>query len=242
MPTNKQRRDAQRRHLERQLQRRREREVRRRKTNLVLSIVGTLVVVAAIVLSVVLIGSSGNDNNSAADTGTPTTSTATTPEAPTTSASPTPTFPPATGKTVSFDNVTVKGATDLKGYPVVTAKSKSAPKGLEVKDLVVGKGKPATPSSSVTVQYTGILYADGKKFDSSWDRGQAATFTLGPGHVIDGFTQGIGGTKGVAPMKEGGRRIIIMPSALGYGPNGSPPTIPGNAALVFVVDLKTVNS
>jgi FKBP-type peptidyl-prolyl cis-trans isomerase len=239
VPTNKQRRDAQRRHLERQLQRRRERDVRRRKTNLVLSIVGTLVLVAAIVLSIVLIGGSDSKKTPAANSSLSLSSSAISPP-PTTSAPPSTSYAAATGKTVEFDKVTVKGATDLSGYPTVTAKSTTAPTKIEVKDLVVGTGKAATPKSTVTVQYTGVLYANGQKFDASWDRGAPAQFSLE--RVVPGFTQGIGGTTGVAPMKEGGRRIMILPAALGYGAAGQPPTIPGNAALVFVVDLKSVDS
>lgn len=239
MPTNKQRRDAQRRHLERQLQRRRERDVRRRKTNLVLSIVGTLVLVAAIVLSIVLIGANDSKKKAAGNSSPSLTPSSSSP-APTTSAPPSTSYAAATGKTVEFDKVTVKGATDLSGYPVVSAKSSSVPKKIEVKDLVVGKGKAATATSTVTVQYTGLLYANGQKFDSSWDRGSPAQFSLQ--RVVPGFTQGIGGTTGVPPMKEGGRRIMILPAALGYGAAGQPPTIPGNAVLVFVVDLKSVDS
>ncbi len=140
---------------------------------------------------------------------------------------------------MTFKGVTVKGATDLKGYPVVTSKGSGDPKNIEVKDLVVGKGAAAKPTSTVNVQYYGVLYKDGKYFDSSWKRGSPASFSLA--QVVKGFTYGIGGEKGVAPMKVGGRRIIIVPSALGYGKTGSPPTIPANAPLVFIVDLKSVS-
>ena len=139
---------------------------------------------------------------------------------------------------MSYKGVTVKGASDLKGIPGVTSKGSGDPSTLEVKDLVVGKGKAASPTSTVQVQYYGVLYKNGTYFDSSWKRGMPATFPLTG--VVPGFTQGIGGGKGIAPMKEGGRRIIIVPSAMGYGKAGSPPTIPANAPLVFVVDLKSV--
>jgi peptidylprolyl isomerase len=102
---------------------------------------------------------------------------------------------------------------------------------------VVGKGAPATPTSTVTVQYYGVLYKNGTYFDSSWKRGMPAAFPLT--NVVKGFTYGIGGTKGVAPMKVGGRRIIIVPSALGYGAQGSG-AIPPNSPLVFIVDLTKV--
>jgi peptidylprolyl isomerase len=90
----------------------------------------------------------------------------------------------------------------------------------------------------VTVQYVGVRYADGKKFDSSWDRGQPAQFSLTG--VVKGFTEGIGGTKGVPPMKVGGRRIMILPASLGYGTQGAGADIPPNTPLVFVVDLVSV--
>jgi hypothetical protein len=243
VPTNKQRRDAQRRHLERQLQRRREREVRRRKTNLVLSIVGTLVLIGAIVLTVVLISNSddkkkpaGNDTNTSLAS-TPPSTTASTPSAP-----PSTSYAPAAGAAVTFDGVTVKGAADLNGYPVVSSKETTAPKKIEVKDLVVGKGTAAKEGDSVTVQYYGVLYKDGTYFDSSWKRGSTATFAIktGPGGVIAGFATGIGGGDGIAPMKVGGRRVIIVPWADGYGAAGSPPAIPAKADLVFVVDLKAL--
>jgi peptidylprolyl isomerase len=238
VPTNKQRRDTARRHLERQLQRRQEREARRRRVTLISSVAATLVLIAVIIVGFVVFGG-GSDKNPKINAGgkKPTTSTSTSP-------SPTPTpstsYPPAKGKAVTFKGVTVKGATDLKGYPVVTSKGSGDPKAVEVKDLVVGKGKAATPTSSVNVQYYGVLYKNGQYFDSSWKRGMPADFPLTG--VIKGFTYGIGGDKAgkIAPMKVGGRRIIIVPSALGYGPQGSGSTIPPNSPLVFVVDLKNI--
>jgi peptidylprolyl isomerase len=241
MPTSKQRREAARRHLERQLQRRAERDAARKRVTLIASIVGTVALIAVVIVAVVVLGSDNKKNTqstangSTVPSGTPT---ATQPATPT----PTPTrYKPAKGATATFEGVSVTGAADLKGYPVVKSSSKGEPPKLLVKDLVVGTGKAATPTSSVTVQYTGVLYKSGKEFDSSWSRGLPATFTLGPGNVIDGFTQGIGGTTGVAPMKVGGRRIIIMPSKLGYGTQGGG-AIPPNSPLVFVVDLVAVNS
>ena len=133
----------------------------------------------------------------------------------------------------------MRGATDLAGAPGVTSKSTTAPTKLEYKDLVVGKGEPATATSTVTVQYAGVLYKNGKAFDSSWSRGQPAQFSLA--QVVKGFTQGIAGSSGVPPMKVGGRRIIIMPASLGYGAQAQGP-IPANSPLVFVVDLKKVST
>jgi peptidylprolyl isomerase len=76
-----------------------------------------------------------------------------------------------------------------------------------------------------------VLFNGGKEFDASWKRSEPFTFTLGQGKVIPGWDQGVPG------MKIGGRRELIIPAALAYGANGSPPTIPPNAPLVFVVDL-----
>ena len=86
------------------------------------------------------------------------------------------------------------------------------------------------------MQYVGVNYADGKQFDASWDNGQPFSFQLGSGQVIKGWDQGIAG------MKVGGRRELIVPPDLGYGAQGSPPAIGPNETLVFVVDLLDVQS
>jgi peptidylprolyl isomerase len=235
VPTNKQRRDAARRHLERQLQRRQQREAARKRTTLIATIAGTIVLAVVVVVVVIALT---NDNKKANANSTTTPTTSTTPSA-TPSSTPSTSYPPAKGAPVSFQGVTVKGAADLAGEPGVTAKSATAPTKLAYKDLVVGKGKAATPTSTVTVQYSGVLYKNGKAFDSSWSRGQPAQFSLTG--VIKGFTQGIGGTTGVPPMKVGGRRIVIIPASLGYGSQAQGP-IPANSPLVFVVDLKNASS
>jgi len=146
----------------------------------------------------------------------------------------------AAAGTVNFDSVTVADATSLSDKPKVTATSTSQPATLQVKDLVTGTGTAATPTSTVTVQYVGVRYADGKQFDASWDHGGATSFPLTG--VVPGFSQGIGGTSGVPAMKVGGRRLMILPAALGYGASGTPDgSIPPNAPIVFVVDLVGVN-
>jgi len=118
----------------------------------------------------------------------------------------------------------------LSKKPVVSVPTGPAPTKLEIKDLIKGSGPEIkSPSSSVTVNYVGVLYKGGKEFDSSWKRGETATFALTG--VIPGWTKGIPG------MKVGGRRELIIPAALAYGAKGSPPTIPPNAPLVFVIDL-----
>ena len=119
----------------------------------------------------------------------------------------------------------------LSKEPKVTPPSGPAPTRLVVKDIIKGTGPEAKVGGSVTVNYVGVLYHGGKEFDASWKRGEPATFSLEPGKLIAGWTQGIPG------MKVGGRRELIIPAALAYGAKGSPPTIPPNAPLVFVIDL-----
>jgi peptidylprolyl isomerase len=127
----------------------------------------------------------------------------------------------------------VANASDLKTAPVPSAGAGGAPAQLVIKDLVVGNGQEAVDTSTVKVQYVGSNWADGKAFDSSWQRGQPADFPLNG--VIPGFAQGIKG------MKVGGRREVVIPSALGYGPRGSPPAVAPNETLVFVIDLLAVS-
>lgn len=101
--------------------------------------------------------------------------------------------------------------------------------GLAYFDLVEGTGEtPPAVTSTVKVHYSGYL-VDGTKFDSSVDRGTPAAFPLN--RVIKGWTEGVGS------MKVGGKRKLIIPSGLGYGPQGRPPTIPGGAILIFDVEL-----
>ena len=140
---------------------------------------------------------------------------------------------------LTFNGVTVFGATNMSSKPKVTSEAALPSATLKVKDLVVGKGEAATPASTVSVQYVGVRYLDGKQFDSSWDRGGPTTFSLRK--VVKGFTRGIGGGGDIAPMKVGSRRIIIVPPEMGYGETGTPDgSIPPNAAIVFVVDLIAV--
>ncbi len=106
---------------------------------------------------------------------------------------------------------------------------------LEITDEVVGTGTEAKTGDSVTVNYIGTL-ADGTKFDSSYDRSEPFSFTLGAGQVIKGWDEGIIG------MKEGGKRKLVIPAPLGYGSQGFPPTIPGGATLIFEVELLSVQS
>jgi peptidylprolyl isomerase len=119
----------------------------------------------------------------------------------------------------------------LSKEPKVTPPSGAAPTKLVTKDLITGTGPEAAAGQSVTVNYVGVLFHGGSEFDASWKRSEPFTFTLGRGQVIPGWDQGVAG------MKVGGRRELIIPPAIAYGAKGSPPTIPPNAPLVFVVDL-----
>src|SRR5947207_3201126 len=111
---------------------------------------------------------------------------------------------------------------------------------LQITDGRVGSGTPATAGKQVTVHYTGWLYdpkasdKHGKKFDSSRDRGEPFSFTLGAGRVIRGWDQGVAG------MKVGGTRTLVIPSELGYGARGAGGAIPPNATLLFDVELLEV--
>jgi FKBP-type peptidyl-prolyl cis-trans isomerase len=126
-------------------------------------------------------------------------------------------------------------STDLSTKPKVPKATGAAPKQLEGSDVVTGTGAEAKDGDKVSVQYVGTLFDTGKQFDASWDNGKKPfQFTIGQGQVIQGWDQGIPG------MKVGGRRVLVIPPDQAYGANGSPPTIPANAPLVFVVDLKKV--
>jgi peptidylprolyl isomerase len=123
--------------------------------------------------------------------------------------------------------------TDLTTASQAQAGTGQPPSKLVTQDIVVGSGPAATAADTVDVQYTGTLYSDGTVFDSSWSRGEPATFPLDG--VVPGFAQGIEG------MQVGGRRVIVIPPDLGYGNRASGP-IPGGSTLVFVVDLVGISS
>jgi peptidylprolyl isomerase len=121
--------------------------------------------------------------------------------------------------------------TVLNTKPAIQPDDAPPPCGLVISDLVVGTGAEAKGSDTVDVKYVGAFYESGEEFDTSWGSQPGDKIAFPLNRVIPGFSQGIAG------MKVGGRRQVTVPSDLGYGPQGSPPTIPPNATLVFVIDL-----
>lgn len=122
-----------------------------------------------------------------------------------------------------------------KTKPQVKKQQGAPPTELVTNDLEEGTGPAAKAGDEVSVQYVGVNYKSGKEFDASWSRGEPFAFALGSGMVIPGWEEGIEG------MKVGGRRELIIPPELGYGAAGSPPAIPPNETLVFVVDLEAIS-
>jgi len=121
-----------------------------------------------------------------------------------------------------------------------TVTADGAPKKSKIEQLRIGIKKrvpkedctmQASKGDELSMHYTGTLWEDGSKFDSSLDRSTPFTFTLGTGQVIKGWDQGLIG------MCKGEKRRLVIPSDLGYGAQGSPPKIPANSALVFEVEL-----
>jgi len=143
---------------------------------------------------------------------------------------------PSTTTTTPTTTTPTPTSGPLSKEPVFTIPKGPPPTHLVKIDLIKGTGAAAGAHSSVTVNYVGKLYKNGKVFDASWTRHQTfGPFELGVGAVIPGWDKGLVG------MRVGGRRELIIPPSLGYGKKGSPPTIPANATLVFVVDLLKVS-
>ena len=128
----------------------------------------------------------------------------------------------------------IAGAAFIAMTAAANAEIVTLPSGLKYQDEVVGTGPEPKAGQQVTVQYTGWLDEGGKKgkkFDSSRDRNQPFSFPLGAGQVIKGWDLG------VATMKTGGKRTLIIPPELGYGARGAGGVIPPNATLMFDVEL-----
>jgi peptidylprolyl isomerase len=128
--------------------------------------------------------------------------------------------------------ITVPASINAQGSAPVTTQS-----GLQIVDTKAGTGPSPQTGQTCVMHYTGWLYengAKGRKFDSSVDRGQPFEFRIGTGQVIKGWDEG------VATMKVGGKRTLIIPPALGYGARGAGGVIPPNATLLFEVELLNV--
>lgn len=135
----------------------------------------------------------------------------------------------------AFKSLTIP--TDLTKKPAIPPTQGLPPEKLVIKDVVAGKGKAATAGANVQVKYVGVAYSTDKEFDSNWGPGKKlfdAKLAEGPMGVIKGWVKGIPG------MKEGGRRLLVIPPDLGYGSQGAPPLIAPAETLVFVIDLKKV--
>jgi peptidylprolyl isomerase len=115
--------------------------------------------------------------------------------------------------------------------PVIEPPSGEPPANLEITDIWEGDGRAAVPGDMVTVHYTGVAFSTGEEFDASWNRGDPFRFPLGQGRVITGWDQGVAG------MKVGGRRKLVIPPSLGYGDRGAGGVIKPGETLIFVVDL-----
>jgi peptidylprolyl isomerase len=132
----------------------------------------------------------------------------------------------------------VKVSTDTKVKPEIAVPDCDKPTALQTRDIVEGTGAAAKAGDAVAVNYTGINWSTKKEFDSSWKAGRQpfSVQPLGQASVIDGWNQGLVGAK------KGGRRLLVIPGDLGYGPQGnSMAGIAPNETLVFVVDVVSIN-
>jgi len=124
--------------------------------------------------------------------------------------------------------------TDEQGVPTgfeVTGDAPPAPDELGVYPLISGTGPTVGEGDLLTVHYLGQIFPDGEIFDESWSEGKPVTFQIGAGALISGWDQGLVG------QRVGSRLVLVIPPELGYGEEGSPPTIPGGASLIFSVDI-----
>jgi peptidylprolyl isomerase len=149
-----------------------------------------------------------------------------------TAATSTPTETP-TAAPANVDEIVAGVGKNTKKKPKIVKPQGDPPTQLAIKDIVKGTGPKAKPGDTLTMQYVGNSWSTGEQFDASWDRGQAFPFQLGAGMVIPGWDQGMVG------MRKGGRRLLIIPPDMGYGPQGSGPIGP-NETLVFAVDLEKI--
>jgi FKBP-type peptidyl-prolyl cis-trans isomerase len=127
------------------------------------------------------------------------------------------------------------GEADIAKKPTVPKGTGAAPKALKAETLIAGNGAEVKNGQQATVQYVGVLFKNGKEFDTSWGEGkQPFQFAIGGGQVIPGWDQGVLG------MKVGERRRLTIPADLAYGAQGSPPKIGPNEPLIFDIELKKI--
>lgn len=119
--------------------------------------------------------------------------------------------------------------------PEIDRPEGAPPADLQTSDITVGDGQEAKAGDTVTVHYVGVSHSTGAEFDASWNRGEPLRFGLGRGQVIPGWDQGVAG------MKVGGRRKLVIPPHLAYGDRGAGGLIKPGETLIFVVDLVGVN-
>ncbi|MDT7706577.1 MAG: peptidylprolyl isomerase [Pseudonocardiales bacterium] len=119
--------------------------------------------------------------------------------------------------------------------PTVDPYDGPVPTDLVIEELATGDGAEAQPGQTVEVHYVGVAHSTGEEFDASYNRGSTFRFPLGAGRVIAGWDQGVAG------MKVGGRRKLVIPPHLGYGDRGAGGAIKGGETLIFVVDLLGVS-
>jgi peptidylprolyl isomerase len=139
-----------------------------------------------------------------------------------------------TSTTTSSGAATTPTSGPLSEEPKIPHGFGSPPTHVVKQDVIIGKGAEAKQGSTVEVNYIGGLWRSGKEFDASWRRKEPFKFTLGAGEVIKGWEEAVVG------MKVGGRRLIVIPPASGYGAK-STASIPGNSTLTFIIDLLKVN-
>jgi FKBP-type peptidyl-prolyl cis-trans isomerase len=141
----------------------------------------------------------------------------------------------------SFSNAKKLEAPDVSQERVALQQAKASESNsstiteLTIQEVKPGTGAAAISGKKVKVHYTGVLYPSGEKFDSSLDHGEPFSFKLGAGQVIKGWDQG------VLNMKEGGKRILLIPPDLAYGDEGVPPVIPPHSTLKFEIELLEVH-
>lgn len=119
----------------------------------------------------------------------------------------------------------------MSDKPFVEPHLGPAPEDLVIEELVVGTGDQAQSGQTAVVHYVGVAASNGVEFDASWNRGDTFSFRLGAGQVIAGWDQGVAG------MRVGGRRRLVIPAHLGYGSRGAGGVIAPGETLIFVVDL-----